>query len=311
MTIGKIERVPLREVWRHEALDFTRWLQENIDVLNDFLDRTLAPPEREQAAGSFAVDLLAEDENGDIVVIENQLEKSDHDHLGKLITYLAAFEAKAAIWIVAEARPEHVRAVTWLNQSTAGSFYLFQLEGIRIGNSDPAPLLTRIVGPSAESRAVGQKKKELSERHQLRYEFWEQLLERAKDRTRLHGGVSASAYHWIGTGAGKKGLSYNYSVTQHNARVELYIDQGEGAEDSNLDILRHLSIHKDEIETVFGGHLEWLELEDKRSCIIRVPPIQGGYRNDSEQWPTIQDSLIDRMIRLERALAPHISTLPS
>lgn len=110
--IGKLERVPLKEVWKHEALEFTKWLEENIDVLNDVLDINLSSVEREQSAGSFSVDLVAEDEAGDLVVIENQLGKSEHDHLGKLITYLTALEAKTAIWIVTDPRPEHVRAVS-------------------------------------------------------------------------------------------------------------------------------------------------------------------------------------------------------
>ena len=95
--IGKIQRVPLREVWRHEAYNFTRWLQENIDVLGDVLGITLSGAEREHSAGDFNVDLRAEDDSGNTVIIENQLEKSNHDHLGKLITYLVTFEAKTAV----------------------------------------------------------------------------------------------------------------------------------------------------------------------------------------------------------------------
>ena len=109
--IGKIESVPLREIWKREAYDFTSWLQDNIDVLNDALGLSLSNPEREQSAGSFNVDLVAEDENGNPVIIENQLEKSDHNHLGKLITYLIAIGAKTVIWIVADPRPEHVGAI--------------------------------------------------------------------------------------------------------------------------------------------------------------------------------------------------------
>ena len=90
--IGKLQRVPLREVWKDEARDFTPWLQENMDVLNDVLDFTLSNVEREQSAGDFSADLTAEDESGNTVIIENQLEKSDHDHLGKIITYLTAIE---------------------------------------------------------------------------------------------------------------------------------------------------------------------------------------------------------------------------
>ena len=85
MTIGALSRIPLREVWKHEAADFTTWLEQNVDILNEVLDITIVNAERERSAGAFRVDLVAEDEHGNTVVIENQLEKSDHDHLGKVI----------------------------------------------------------------------------------------------------------------------------------------------------------------------------------------------------------------------------------
>lgn len=131
--IGKIERLPLREVWAHEAMDFTVWLQENTDVLGDTIGMSLSNPEREWSAGDFNVDIVAEDDAGNAVVIENQLERSDHDHLGKLLTYLVGLEARAAIWIVSDPRPEHVKAVAWLNESTSASFYLLKLEAVRSG----------------------------------------------------------------------------------------------------------------------------------------------------------------------------------
>jgi RecB family endonuclease NucS len=129
--VGKIRRLPLREVWKHEALDFTTWLQENLDVLNDSLDISLSSAEREQKAGDFSVDLVAEDEDGNPVVIENQLERSNHDHLGKLLTYLVAIGAKTGVWLVSEPRSEHVRAISWLNESYSASFYLLKVEAIR------------------------------------------------------------------------------------------------------------------------------------------------------------------------------------
>src|SRR5690348_6363389 len=131
--IGKLQRVTLRDVWKHEALDFTRWLEEHIEELSEVVGLRLRNVEREKAAGSFSVDLVAEDERGDLVVIENQLEKSNHDHLGKVITYLTTMQAKTAIWIVSEARTEHINAVSWLNESTSASFYLLTLEAVRIG----------------------------------------------------------------------------------------------------------------------------------------------------------------------------------
>ena len=120
--VGRLQRVPLREVWKNEAYDFTPWLQQNIDVLNDVLDLTLSNAEREQSAGTFSVDVVAEDQAGNLAVIENQLEKSDHDHLGKLITYVTAIGAKTAVWIVSDPRPEHVAAVSWLNEGSQPHF---------------------------------------------------------------------------------------------------------------------------------------------------------------------------------------------
>ena len=306
--IGKIQRVPLREVWRHEALDLTTWLQDNLEVLNDVLEFSLSNAEREQSAGDFSVDLVAEDDEGGVVVIENQLEKSDHAHLGKLITYLTAMQAKKAIWIVAEPRPEHVAAISWLNESNSAAFYLLKLEGIRIGDSAPAPLLTLIVGPSEEGREVGEVKKVLAERHLLRHKFWLELLERAKDKTRLHANISPGHQSWISTGAGRSGLGLNYGIRRHEAAVELYIDRGKDADAENKSIFDSLAASKDAIERDFGGPLEWQRLEGKRACRIKKTVSMGGYL-DEATWSKIQEAMIDAMIRLEKALKPHIAGL--
>jgi hypothetical protein len=308
--IGKIERVPLREVWKHEALDLTKWLQDNIEVLNEPLDLSLSTAEREQSAGDFNVDLVAEDEDGSLVVIENQLERSDHAHLGKLITYLTAIGAKKAVWIVAEPRPEHVAAIAWLNESSAAAFYLLKIEGIRISSSDPAPLLTLIVGPSEEGREVGETKKELAERYDLREHFWSQLLKRAKDKSKLHANISPSQHGWIGAGAGKRGLGFNYVITKHEGAAELYIDRGKEAGDESKTVFDTLAASKDAIEKEFGGPLEWQRLEGRRACRIKKSTSLGGYRDNESKWPSIQDAMIDAMIRLEKALKPYIAKLP-
>ena len=189
--IGSLRRVDLRKVWPHEVQDFTPWLEENIDELNNVIDLSLSVVEREQSAGDFSVDLVAEDESGNPVIIENQLERSNHDHLGKLITYLTQIGAKAAIWIVSDPRPEHISAISWLNESSSASFYLLKLEAVQIGDSLPSPLLTLIVGSSEDSQGVDDTKKELKERHVLRRRFWASLLGRAKDKTKLHSNRSA------------------------------------------------------------------------------------------------------------------------
>lgn len=307
--VGKLERVALREVWKHEALDFTRWLQENVDVLSDVLGLNLDNVEREQSAGTFSVDLVAEDEAGNPIVIENQLEKSNHDHLGKLITYLTAVEAKTAVWIVSEPRPEHVRAIGWLNESSAASFYLLKVEAIRIGVSPPAPLLTLIVGPSPESRQAGAAKQEIAERYDLRRAFWTGLLERAKTRTKLHASISPGKSNYIVTGAGRSGLIYSYSIHKHGSQIELYIDKGPDSDSENAAIFDALHARRQAIETSFGEALGWQRLDGKRACRIAKTLHSGGYRNPEEDWPGIQDEMIDVMVRLEGALRGPIASL--
>jgi hypothetical protein len=306
--VQKISRIALREAFKHEAADFTRWLQENLDVLNDVIDLNLSNAEREKIAGDFNVDLVAEDESGNRVIIENQLERSNHDHLGKLITYLVAVEAHAAIWIVSDPRPEHVSAITWLNESSSASFYLLKLEAIKIGDSPPAPLLTLIVGPSDETRAVGKVKKEYSERHDIRKAFWTKLLETAKAKTKLHATISPGRYTWIGTGAGRAGITYNYVLWEHETAVELYVDRGKDSEKQNKSIFDKLSAKKSQIEKVFGDSLEWERLDARRASRIRKTITLGGWK-DQEQWPKATEATVDAMVRLEAALRPHIQAL--
>ena len=221
MTVGRIRRVHLRDVWKHEAHDFTTWLEKNIDVLNEHLDIAIDQEsvKREQAAGVFSVDLVAEDDNGDTVVIENQLERSDHDHLGKVMTYLAAFDAPRAIWIVGDPRPEHVRAVAWLNDSSSASIWLLKVEAIRIGDSAPAPLLTTIVGPSIEAKKIAATKQEDSARHGARRAFWERLLERAASISSLHTGINPKSGPYLGRQ--QSGTNWTYGVREHGTRATL------------------------------------------------------------------------------------------
>lgn len=306
--VGKIENVPLREIWKHEAYNFTTWLEENMDSLESVLGFRLSAAEREHKTENFSVDILAEDESGKIVIIENQLEKSNHDHLGKLITYLSAVGADCAIWIVSEPRSEHVKAVAWLNESASTDFYLIKIEAIKIGDSLPAPLFTVIVGPSEEAREVGEAKKEMKERHVLRKQFWTTLLEQAKDKTTLHSNITPGIYSWIGTGAGKSGLSFNYVISRNEARVELYIDRGKESHEENQRIFEEIFEKKSEIQNTFGYELSWERMENKRAFRIAKYVKIGGYANE-EKWADIIEELISNMVKLETALKTHINSL--
>jgi hypothetical protein len=310
MEIGKLKQVPLRELWKHEERGFSAWLEKNLEELSETIGVHLAAVEREKRAGSFEVDLVAEDEAGDLVVIENQLEATNHDHLGKLLTYLTNLDAKSAVWITKDARPEHVKTVAWLNEATPRdvSFYLVRLAAYRIGESMPAPLFTVIVGPSEESKNIGRQKKDLAERHILRVKFWEQLLNRAKEKgITVHANRSPSKNHWLGAGAGRAGLSFVYLIWEDEAAAELFIDTGDKA--NNKRIFESLESKKQQVEKLFGAPLLWERLETRKGSRIRAMVPIGGLKDGETKWPAIQDGMIDAMGRLWKALKPYMDSL--
>lgn len=306
-TISRLTRVELREVWKHEARDFTQWLEQNIDLLNEATGLSLTVSGRERPAGAFACDLVAEDDSGGVVVIENQLERSNHDHLGKVITYLSQLGASTAIWIVSEPRPEHVGAMAWLNESSSASFYMVKVEAVRIADSPAAPMFTQIVGPSPEIKDAAAVKQEVAERYELRRVWWASLLERGKGRLRLNARLSPSNRGAIGASSGVPGLSFNYVVWQDESRVELYIDRGDARE--NKRIFDELMSRRAEVDGAFGGTLTWERLDNRRASRISHNVDSGGYRSPRETWPDVQDEIIDAMSRLESALRPHLDRL--
>lgn len=307
--IGKIEIVSIREAFKHEAHDFTVWLEDNIDTLAERLGLELTVLEREKTVGSFNVDLFCEDDNGNTVIIENQLERTDHDHLGKLLTYLVNLEAKTAIWIATEARPEHQRVIDWLNESTGSdmAFYFVQVEAVRIGDSPIAPLFNVLARPDEQTREIGEQKKEFSERHHLRQEFWTQLLDKSKGRTKLTENRSPTRDHWLSVSTGKSGILYNYLLWTDKSGVELYIDTKDY--DRNKKTFDMLFADKQAIETEFGTAFNWQRLDEKRTCrIICAYDDLGGLRTP-DNWPKIQERLIESMIRLDKVFRKRIKQL--
>ena len=311
--IGKIKKVPLRELWRKEDKDFTEWLEKNIDYLNEILDFDLSILSRDEKVGPFRVDLFAEDGFGNKVIIENQLEKTDHDHLGKVLTYMINLDAHTAIWITKAPREEHIKVIEWLSETTPDdmAFYLIKLEAIKIENQPmAAPLFTILKGPTTESKQLGAEKKEYAERHILRKEFWTQLLDKAKERTNLHSNVSPSIYSWIGTGAGKSGIGYNYVITYKYAGCEVYLDRGKEFVEPNINKIRfdELYKYKDKIEQEFGGELNWERLDDRRASRISYR-LKGIGLKDKDKWDELHNKLIDAMIRMDKALRKYIKQL--
>jgi hypothetical protein len=306
--IGKLEQVPLRELWKHEAYDFSRWLFENIDVLNEQLNLSISPIEKEKSVGPFNVDIWAEDSSGRYVIIENQLERTNHDHLGKLLTYLSNLDAKIAIWITNDPRPEHVTAINYMNEVVPQDthFYLIKLQAFKIGNSDAAPQFTIVAGPSEERSAGGKVKKESAERDKIRYEFFEQLLEKANQKTNIFNGISPVGYQgWVSTGAGKAGLSWMLTGMKKTSRVDLFLNHSDG--NINTDRFNSLLEKKEEIEKIFGESLSWDYNDNRKQQYIRSITSIGGIDN-SEKWTEIHADIIDRLIRLENAMGTYIQS---
>ncbi len=232
MKLGKLTRVPLREYWKHEALDFTRWLAEpeNIELLSDEVGVGIQITQTEASVGRFNVDILAEEENtGRKIIIENQLEATDHSHLGQLITYAAGLEAEFVIWIVRDVREEHQQAVDWLNEHTDEqiNFFLVCIELWQIEHSPPAPKFAIISRPNEWKRSVRSSAQDgnLTDTKTKQLEFWQQLKEyTATNHPRLKL-RTPRPQHWFDVAIGRSDCHVSLVVDsrEDKVRCELYI----------------------------------------------------------------------------------------
>ena len=182
VVLGKLKKVDLREAWKHEALDFTNWLakEENLSLLGEEIGLEIDLIEKEANVGSFHVDILAEESGTDRkIVIENQLEYTNHDHLGKIITYASGYDAEIIIWIVKEVRSEHKQAIDWLNEHTDDNIHFFaiKMELWQIGDSELAPKFQIICKPNQWAKILKKNPSEKTNTQLQRLEFWTALNE--------------------------------------------------------------------------------------------------------------------------------------
>jgi len=285
MTLGKIKKIDLREVWKHEANDFTKWLaqKESLLSLGDELGYSLVLVGTETSVGDFSCDLLAEDESTKCkVVIENQLEITDHDHLGKLITYAAGHVAEVAIWVVSDVREEHRKAIDWLNEHTDDdiSFYLVQIQLWQIGDSPYAPKFEVICKPNDWARKVKESatQGELSATNLEQLEFWTQFKAYALEHNAAFRPQKPSPQHWMymSIGSAEASISLTMNSQKNFFGCELYIYANKG-------LYAQLLAHKDEIEKQLGEQLEWMELPGKKASRVKVS--KPGSFADKEKWP--------------------------
>ena len=270
MKLGKLKKIPLREYWKHEALDFTKWLSEpeNIELLSDEIGIGIEDVQTEANAGSFKVDILAKESQTDrTIIIENQLEKTDHSHLGQLITYAAGLEAKYVIWIVSEARDEHRQAVDWLNEHTDEdiNFFLIVIELWQIEDSPPAPKFSVISSPNEWTKIVrASSQGELTETKLKQLDFWQQLKDFAQENFSVlkFPKPLPQSYRYIALGRSDRGV-YLYVSPEDIVRCELWIF-------NQKDLYYSLYESKDQIEKELGikEPIEWLELPGKKASRI-------------------------------------------
>jgi hypothetical protein len=271
--LGALKRIDAREIWKHEALDFTPWLRDHIGLLGDALGLELDLVEAEVPVGPFAADLVAKDVSNDRwVVIENQLAPTDHSHLGQLLTYGAGTQTPASVfvWISPEFRDEHRAALDWLNEHSDENSWFFgvAIELLAVDDSLPAPNFRLVSSPNEweKSGAV-----HTSPRTAAYAQFFGDVLKAYKGAYPGDTHVSGTARHvrrsWFGLTIGKTGFRTNWAFTiDKRFRVQLYIDCGE--ETSNKSYFDQLCRHRSEVESEMGHGLEWNRLDGSRACTI-------------------------------------------
>lgn len=288
--LGKIQRVDLRNIWKKEDKEFTPWLKENIDLLSEKLGIEIIDTQSEERIGDFKLDIIGKDANtSKLVAVENQLESTDHNHLGQLITYSAGVNAGIIIWIAKELREEHKRALEWLNENNISeiSFFGVEVHVISIDDSNPAVDFRVIVEPNDWERNI--KSSATRTDTEISYvDFYSKLVNFYSEINPKFRKVKAQPQSWLNFSAGRGGLRFGWAFRMGNRfSVELYIDTGDEIE--NKRIFDKLKKYKDTIDLEIKG-VEWEELETKRACRIVI------HRKTSGQIKTLQDKERDNLI---------------
>ncbi len=308
MAIGKLEEVDIRELWKHEQYDFSEWLskKENIENLNDILGLTLVDISKETYVGSYRCDLFAKDETTGIkVIIENQLEMSNHDHLGKIITYASGLDAKVVVWIVKEAREEHRSAIEWLNNNTNSNinFFLIEIHAYKIGNSDNAPMFQVIEQPNdfiKNNKSINSNDT-MNKSQSQRLEFWNQFNNVLVERGKPFNVRKSTTDHWYNVAIGTSDARIDITLVNKDSviGVELYITD-------NKEFFDKLYQRKDEIENDLGFKLDWRRLNNSKASRI-VTFIKGLNFDDHSNYNELINKTIDLAVLMRDTFKKYIN----
>jgi hypothetical protein len=304
--LGTIASVDAREVWPYEASHFTPWLLANADVLGEVLGMDLELSAAEHPVGGFFLDLIGVDEStNEPVIIENQLNQTDHGHLGQLLTYAGGTDPVNVVWVATSFKEEHRAALDWLNARTDEHtrFFGVEVSVVRIGDSLPAPLFRLVAQPNDWGKTVkasARTETTASPKNRAYQAFWERFLERVKaehpDWTRSRKGV---AQNWQPLPAGRSGLVYNCAFTRSGLVSELYFEHPDPA--VNEARFAAAQARTAELEAAYGTALSFEPLVGKKGC--RISEHRPGEIEQTEAWDEYIEWFMDAQVRLRKAVA--------
>jgi hypothetical protein len=315
MPLGTLQEVELREIWRSEATEFTPWLarEENLAKLGEALELELEIESQERNVGPFRADILCKDLNTqDWVLIENQIERTDHNHLGQLMTYAAGLKAVSIIWVAAEFTDEHRAALDWLNEITEEgvNFFGVEIELWRIGDSPIAPKFNVVSKPNLWTHTVSQAAKagdaaELSATKQLQLEYWTAFREFVKGRKGLPRPQKARPQHWMNFAIGRT----NFHIFAFTNTKESLIGMGLVIKGQDAKPHFHLlESEKSAIEQEFGGPLEWKELPAALESHIMISRPNSDLA-DKTKWDTYQAWMAESLQKFTKAFKDRVREL--
>lgn len=283
--LSRLKVIPVRDVWKHEAHDFTQWMLDNADVLSDVLGMELELTAAEHPVGGFSLDLIGREVATDnVVIVENQLEQTDHGHLGQIMTYAGGTNPQTIVWCAPSFRDEHRAALDWLNERTDEDtrFFGVEVSAVRIDDSRPAPLFKLVAQPNDWAKQVHAETTAAPTARGAAYlAFWTELLARIRSAhpswTSSTKGAHAS---WIALPFGTSNIQYSLVFSQSGPRIELYF--GSADADVNLAAFEKYASHEAQIADAVGSPVHFDPLPNRKACRIHVP--RGS------QWVDVLDT---------------------
>lgn len=309
--LGKLEQVDPRLLWASEPAHFTPWLASNLPTLGEALDLQLELVKAESSVGPFACDIEARDINtGRKVIIENQLESTDHTHLGQLLTYAAGLDATVIVWISPLIREQHRQAIDFLNRHTTEGldFFAVGLEVVKIGTSLPAVVFRLVASPNAWAKTVAATGQPAvtSSRMMAYQEFFQGVIDELRTVHHFTNARAGQPQSWYSFSSGIKGFLYSTSFTaKGDLRAELYIDVGDARNKLIFDFLYKM---KDQLEHSMGESLSWERLEKRRASRISAVRQNTTIEDVSTHGLEIQKWVIDQLLLLKKVLGPHLKS---